>query len=1057
MPETRFYFYRRSSLHFLQLFDLTFTSTSTMGESPVTNTKPKELEQVHHTVPNGRCTTPVRMENAMAEDVQSAGTKVEVYISVGAKIVPSAEDSVKLLPFGELPQDTKLGSPTPVKVQAENLTGILSSSKQVTPDHNNKLGSDMVENEAEENHVITTENTDNGPIKDQNSEFDHISMEQEGTLPEKVTQNNCLESTSKIDTQSRTYSGDLLGLPTDNASNNSGFEQLGPGHETATEGPSHSEDTVKGTPVLPGKGQISLTSLEGSAKVLTENRKKNQKLSVTSSRLLRSRSQEKSKAPDTTNTVTEESADREKKKKKRKKRMEKNKVDEFSRIRTHLRYLLQRINYEKSFIDAYAGEGWKGQSLEKLKPEKELQRAKSEILRRKLKIRDLFQRLDSLCTEGRIPETLFDSEGEIDSEDIFCAKCGSTDVTLSNDIILCDGDCERGFHQFCLDPPLLKEHIPPGDEGWLCPGCDCKVDCLELLNDSQGTNISVSDSWEKVFAEEAAAAAGKNLDDLSGLPSDDSEDDDYDPDDPNLNEKVQVDGSSSDDSNNHSASDDQRVLPQKELFLGLPSDDSEDDDYDPDGLNTDHKSKMESSSSDFTSDSEDLTVVFDKCKPSGEVQGPVTSSPDRVRNDEEDGHPEEGDPANMYLRRQLKRLDYKKLHDEEYGNTSSDSSDDDYMDLASPNTKKNNSDEEDSLSPNLEDLTTEHGKKTGDPEGDSASIYPRRQVERLDYKKLHDEEYGNTSSDSSDEDYRDLASPNTEQNNSDEKDSFSPNLETLTTDEKETGDLELDQKTCETTQIKGRFKKKFDVDGTNSTSAKSRRSSSATSGKSSSRLKEKSDADGTKSTPGRLRKGSSSTSGKSTSKSSFGEHATQGLLQSFKENQYPQRAVKESLATELGLSVQQVSKWFENARHSFRHSPRKISDAAKFASDKGTPRQKSVNLSKSNSKLVLDNATCSEVKKKKQDKGMAAVTECRDKDITSKMVAEEGSRQNSSVAKTRKRKAEFGSEATEPNTSVEPPKQNAKVNPPKTQGVRKSSRIQSKSLSHSTSAHMLRK
>ena len=40
---------------------------------------------------------------------------------------------------------------------------------------------------------------------------------------------------------------------------------------------------------------------------------------------------------------------------------------------------------------------------------------------------------------------------------IFCAKCGSKDLTLDNDIILCDGACERGFHQFCLEPPLLKE------------------------------------------------------------------------------------------------------------------------------------------------------------------------------------------------------------------------------------------------------------------------------------------------------------------------------------------------------------------------------------------------------------------------------------------------------------------------------------------------------------------------------------------------------------------------------------------------------------------------
>lgn len=170
---------------------------------------------------------------------------------------------------------------------------------------------------------------------------------------------------------------------------------------------------------------------------------------------------------------------------------------------------------------------------------------------------------------------------------------------------------------------------------------------------------------QKVFADESAAvAAGKNLDDISGLPSDDSEDNDYNPDGPNLDEKMQEDVSSSDDSGNHSASDDLRGLPQKELLLGLPSDESEDDDYDPSGLDTDQKAKMESSSSDFTSDSEDFTVVFDECKPSSEVQGPVTSSPDHVKSDEEGcGHPEQDDNSSMYPRRQVKRLDYKKLHD----------------------------------------------------------------------------------------------------------------------------------------------------------------------------------------------------------------------------------------------------------------------------------------------------------------------------------------------------------------------------------------------------------
>lgn len=57
-------------------------------------------------------------------------------------------------------------------------------------------------------------------------------------------------------------------------------------------------------------------------------------------------------------------------------------------------------------------------SLEKIRPEKELQRAKSDINRFKLRIRDLFQKIDKSCEEGRFPDTLYDSDGLIDSEDV---------------------------------------------------------------------------------------------------------------------------------------------------------------------------------------------------------------------------------------------------------------------------------------------------------------------------------------------------------------------------------------------------------------------------------------------------------------------------------------------------------------------------------------------------------------------------------------------------------------------------------------------------------------
>ncbi|XP_020276485.1 beta-galactosidase 2-like [Asparagus officinalis] len=38
--------------------------------------------------------------------------------------------------------------------------------------------------------------------------------------------------------------------------------------------------------------------------------------------------------------------------------------------------------------------------------------------------------------------------------------------------------------------------VPPGDEGWLCPACCCKIDCIKLLNELQGSNLSIKDTWE---------------------------------------------------------------------------------------------------------------------------------------------------------------------------------------------------------------------------------------------------------------------------------------------------------------------------------------------------------------------------------------------------------------------------------------------------------------------------------------------------------------------------------------------------------------------------------
>ncbi|KAL2460302.1 Homeobox protein HAT3.1 [Abeliophyllum distichum] len=564
------------------------------------------------------------------------------------------------------------------------------------------------------------------------------------------------------------------------------------------------------------------------------------KSSANSQWVLRSKSQEKPKASDPKDTAGEDNVNGERKRRGRKKKqMEKGPVNEFSRTRTHLRYLLHRIRYEQNLIDAYSAEGWKGQSLEKLKPEKELQRAKSHILGYKLRIRELFQRLDLSLAVGKLPASLFDSKGEIDSEDIFCSKCGIKDMTADNDIILCDGACERGFHQFCLDPPLLKQDIPPDDEGWLCPGCDCKVDCIDCLNDFQGTNLSVVESWEKIFPEAAASASGKKLDDGSGSSSDDSEDDDYDPDKPDTVEKVSGDElsydefgdeSSSDDSDYFSASDDLVASPNNKQYLGLPSDDSEDDDFDPAAPVQDDEMKQDSSSSDFTSDSEDLGALLDDASAPG--ISPVL------------GADEEKSKAGKVKRSLRGELSYLW-------------------------------------------------------ENNDAPISGKRHVERLDYKILNDETYGNSSSESSDEDFEDITARKRRKINREKEAAMSPDKTPLAKNEMQA----KDENHKESEHGSERTNKKLIDRGTNNAPSEA---------------------------------GSGGANVKRSAPKRLGEAVTQRLLESFRKNQYPERAEKDKLAKELELTIQQVAKWFENTRWSFNHRPQMELKKTETDSKEGT-------------------------------------------------------------------------------------------------------------------------
>lgn len=677
------------------------------------------------------------------------------------------------------------------------------------------------------------------------------------------------------------------------------------------------------------KADMKLGAKKNSNKLLQNGKKASQRLrdrryflrsSQDGVRVLRSMSKGKSKTP--AESVSHAVNPTTKRRKKRRKVKEASN-DEFSVTRKRVRYLLTRMNYEQSLIDAYSNEGWKGQSLEKIKPEKELERAKSEILRCKLKIRESFQCLDSLLSEGRLEESLFDSDGQICSEDIFCAKCGSKDLSVDNDILLCDGTCDRGFHQKCLNPPLLSENVPAGDEGWLCPACDCKVDCIDLLNEFQGSNLSIEDSWEKVFPEATAIASGDKPYDFSNLPSDDSEDNDYDPDVPEVviedckeessSEEDHEEESSFEESYFTNSSEDSGPSKQNSHYddIGLPSDDSEDDDYDPEGPYSDKEIQKEGSSpdeSDFTSDSDDFCAELSKIGGTDKVSafslpdlkpqdpsGEEECVGDRNENARNSGLPSmmEPDPSQVNAspvpgKRQHEHLDYKKLYDETYDKASSGSSDDeDWTDKSA----------------------LKKGKKSGHVE--ESDVLPKTRSQSIKTCRSS----GRAKRKTTEED---------------------------TVTKSDFVESQVSLAVNENTSKKARQQ--------NLQSASLRHSVAQQN-----KNPQEPDSNGNKATTSVQRH--------------FGPVVTQKLYESFNENQYPSRETKERLAEEFGMTIRQISKWFENSRHSMRVSVKEAKHAVTPTSDEGTSLSKTKRNNDQPDKGTVKNSAGNGSKGKKSGSG----------------------------------------------------------------------------------------
>ncbi|KAL5699559.1 hypothetical protein ACHQM5_030442 [Ranunculus cassubicifolius] len=315
-------------------------------------------------------------------------------------------------------------------------------------------------------------------------------------------------------------------------------------------------------------------------------------------------------------SVTDRDVRQQKVRRRRKRHKRENVVelDETERLQRRTRYLVIKMKQEQNLIEAYSGEGWKGQSREKIRPEKELQRAKKQILKCKLGIRDVIRQLEARSSEGCIEESAISPDGSVFHEHIFCSKCKLRDAFPDDDIILCDGTCNSAFHQKCLEPPLATENIPPDDQGWYCKFCECKMEILEGIDAHLGTRFSPNSKWQDIFLEAAIECDHEDtsLYPEGDWPSDDSEDDDYDP------ERIE----------------------KMSSYTVMGSEENTTDDA------------SSSSSLDWTSGDDDL------------CSGRLVS--DRIL----EGIPDDPDGSTdhiVYRRRHHGDVDYKKLHDEMFG------------------------------------------------------------------------------------------------------------------------------------------------------------------------------------------------------------------------------------------------------------------------------------------------------------------------------------------------------------------------------------------------------
>ncbi|KAL6013226.1 hypothetical protein ACLOJK_003718 [Asimina triloba] len=382
-------------------------------------------------------------------------------------------------------------------------------------------------------------------------------------------------------------------------------------------------------------------------------------------------------------------------------------------------------------------------------------------------------------------------------------------------------------------------------------------------------------SSQKVFPEAATTTAGDML--CDELPSDDSKDDDYDPEAPSIDNSVKDEGSGSDESDHTSASDDDSdASTQKDQpkCPGLSSDDSEDNDYDPDVLDVDEEVQNEGSvsyGSDFSSDSEDLSALRNDGLPSGTEKPVMGSAKGSRKTNRKNNHPVNselpsaskldpmgGSTVHISGKRRRQQLDYKKLHD------------------------------------------------------DCVFAYFEAFEESINgFCWLCKEEYGGTSSNSSDdEDWNDTSTLKKEMTDDAEKEK-----DNLSSSGDHNGQKEMDSKMPQSINNMASKPNSDPLEG--GENARKRRTRQ--------KLEHKVMNSSVTDSQGDAARHYNANTASASGHRRIGLEASQKLHEFLMLNNYPTREMKEDLSKELGMTVQQVSRWFENARRSLRLSSNKDS------------------------------------------------------------------------------------------------------------------------------------